>query len=213
MDAIVPSRSEWIRDLTQLDPALGAILFVVGLVFVLMGWRIFKVLIIVNSAALGMLVGAVVGGAIGKSWVWPVVLGLAVAVVFGLLALRVMRAGAVLCAALVGGYVGMIITSGFSDRPEVQLVGGGVALLVAASLAFVVFEHLMIAVLSFQGALLATTGALSAVSEQMGFLRHLREMANDHGFFVPFCVMALTVIGICVQLAGLREGGTRTKSE
>ncbi len=212
MEYLVRTRSEWIRQLSELDPAMGFILAVAGLIYVLVGWRVFRVLIIINCAALGASIGAGLGGMLGESVLVRVLLAAVGAMVLGASAVRLMKAGVVLCAGVIGGVVGVIVTGVFSPEPTVRLIGGLLGLAGAASLAFVIFDHLVIAVISFQGALMTVAGALVAIKEQGGFLRFFWQKADDSAFLVPFCVVALTVVGICVQLAGYREGGTSSKS-
>ncbi len=215
MDLIIRSRTEWLSVLNGLDPAFGMILAVAGLVFVLIGWRVYQAIIVVNLAALGGLAGWILGGvAFADGWTMQAVCGVAGAVVFGAASIPMLKAATVLCASLIGGYLGAVVSSGFSASADVHLVGGLVGLGVTASLVFIVFDHLMITVISFQGALMTVAGVLAASNQQATFLRHFRDMASRSDFMVIFTVFALTVIGICVQLAGMREGaGAQTASE
>lgn len=215
MDLIVRSRTEWLSVLNGLDPAVGMILAVAGLVFVLIGWRVYQAIIVINIAALGALGGSIVGGLMFQdSWVMQVVCAVAGAVVLGGMAVPMFKVATVLCASLIGGYLGAVVSSGFSASGDVHLAGGLVGMGVAASLVFIVFEHLMITVISFQGALMTVAGVLAASNQQASWLRHFRDMASRSDFMIVFTVFALTVIGICVQLAGMREGaGAQTSRQ
>jgi hypothetical protein len=204
---------EWFALLEGLDPAWGLILIAVGLVYVLLGWRVFKVLLVLNCAGLGASLGAVLGGGIfSQSLFWPLLFGLIGGVLFGSAATWLFRWAATLCAALAGGFVGAHLVSIFSLAPEAQLIGAVAGLLLVGSAVFVAFEHIVIVVLSFQGGLMTVGGMLIATSEQTGFFRYFRDMATRNSVLVPFCIIALTVIGTSLQLAGLRSGGS-TRSQ
>ena len=209
VSGIVPTRQEYFRFLDELDPALGLMLALAGLVYVVMGWRVVKVLLVLNGVGLGGVLGVQLGWtAFGSSGFWPIAFALAGAVLLGTAAASMFRLAATFCAALAGGFVGALMVGLFIPRPDVQLVGAIVGLLLAGSLVFVAFEQIVIVVLSFQGALMTVSGVLVALSQETGFLRSFREMAIKGSLLIPFCVIALTVIGTCLQLAGLRGGGS-----
>jgi hypothetical protein len=212
LDFLVRTRAEWIRELDTFDPALGVILLLAGLIYSLLGWRIFKVLIILNCAALGAALAGHLGLAAGQSGVSMIALALLGALILGSLAFRLIKGGVVLCSALIGGGLGIVLTATVTASQGAQLAGGAVGLLVATSLAFVVFEHVVIAATSVQGALMTVGGAIIAISGQTGVLRHFHEMAIRSGFLVTFCLLAMTIIGVCVQIAGMREGGSPSKT-
>ncbi|MBN1343491.1 MAG: hypothetical protein JXQ73_12460 [Phycisphaerae bacterium] len=212
LNAPMPQRMELVSQLNELEPALGAILFLAGLVYILMGFRVFKVLVVINCALVGAAVGSAVGlAAGGESVILQVAGALAGAAILGALAVPLLKAGVVLCSGLIGGAMGIALTSLFSESADVQFAGGGVALLVAVSLVFIVFDHLMITVISFQGAVMTLAGFVVALGEQGSFLGQLRSMVLGSGAFMAFCIVALTIIGICVQLAGLRHGASSAR--
>jgi hypothetical protein len=206
--SIARSQIEWIGLLEGLNPAWGVIFIVVGLVYVLLGWRIFKVLLILNCAGFGATLGAELGWAVfGESLFWPLVLGLVGGVALGAAAGSLFRLAATLCAALVGGFVGAHLAGLFSIAPDMHLVGAVAGALLTGSLVFVAFEHIVIVVLSFQGGVMAVAGMVLATSQETGFLRYFHEMATRSSLVAPFCIIALTVIGTSLQLGGLRSGG------
>lgn len=212
MNDIFRSQAQWVRDASNMDPWLGMILFVAGLIYALLGWRIYRSLIILDCAAAGALIGAAVGTSVSPgSPIVGVGLGLVCAVILGLLAIPLAKPGVVLCSAIAGAFVGMAATSVVSTSFQVQMVGGAVGVLVAISLVFVVFQHVVIFVLGLQGALMAVAGALAAIGTRSDFFRHLRESAATSGWLAPFCVIAVTVIGVSIQMAGARETGGSTR--
>jgi len=214
LDYIVRSRVDWIEQVHELDPGAGLILLVAGLVYVLMGWRVFNVLVTINCAALGAALGGGIGSVIEQSsWFLSAALGLAGAILLGALAVRLIKAGVVLCCGLAGAFVGIIIASVFSSEPTVQLAGGIVTLLLTVSLVFVMFDHLVIVTMSLQGALMTVAGVVAAFQEEGGILRHFHQILAKSGFFLIFSILALMVIGICVQLAGVRDTGQPAKAD
>jgi hypothetical protein len=202
-------RGAWSDQIQSLDPEWGALLILVGLVYVFLGLRVYKVLVTLNCAAIGaLLVGTLVTTFLKWPFFWALILAILGAVIFGYAAFLLARVAATLCAAIVGAVLGVVVAGLFTDDANIQATSGGLGLLVLGSLVFVAFEHILIAVFSFQGGVMVVQGALSAMTGQTGFLQTFRELARTTGWLVPFCVIALTVIGISVQIAGVRSASS-----
>ncbi len=207
MPHIVRSSAEWVRLFDTVDPASGMILLLAGLVYMLMGIRVFRGLVVLNCAAIGGGVGFLLGSLVAEdAIILQIGLGLVGAVALGAMAVPMVKLGVAVCAGILGGFLGATIAGAFTASPDARMVVGLVGLLVTISLVFVIFDRLIIAVTSFQGALMTTAGALIISGHQSGFLRHFRNMALDSGMVIPFCVLAGTVIGVSIQMAGQHKG-------
>jgi len=201
--------TRWVGTLQGTDMAWGVILVVTGLIYCLAGWRVFKALMVVNMGCLGAMGGAQLGWAIyGASWLMPAVLGLVGAIVLGYCAVPLARWAACLWGAIIGALVGALLASTFGTGLEILLTGAAAGAVITGSMVFVAFEHVVILFFSFQGGIMTIVGALILTSEQGGFMKSFRDTAERSGWLLPFCVIAMTVIGASLQFGGLRAGGT-----
>jgi len=212
MDAIqqwVDTRWMWTGPVEGLDPAWGVLLAFGGLIYVFLGWRIYKLLVMVNCATFGaFLAGTLAGPALGLAWAWVAVAALIGAIALGATAVSMVKVGATLSVGVVGALLGSSAAGMVTSDPGIRLVAAFVGLVLASSLVFATFEHIMILALSVQGGVMTTAGFLIAISQQLGFLRQFRESALRGSWLALFCVIALAVIGVSVQIAGLRAGGS-----
>ena len=61
----MPSSSQFVEALESMSALPAVLLFACGLAYMLQGWKVFKVLILVNSAILGALLGHQLGSMLG----------------------------------------------------------------------------------------------------------------------------------------------------
>jgi hypothetical protein len=187
----------------QYGPALAVLMLGCGLVYTLEGWKIFKVLVVVNVAVFGALVGNWLGAMAGgeKTWVYTTIAG---ALLLGGLAWPLMKYAVSLLGGLFGSVVGYAlwayVTSTILDRPDLMQyawIGGVVGLITLGLLAFVILKFVVRFITSLQGAVMIVGGALAMLLKYLGedLERPLRE--NSH--LVLVLVGVPTVIGFVFQ--------------
>ena len=154
--SVVPIDLVWeqISTLTWLQ-ALIAVSF--GAVYLLYGWRIFKVITVVCFGMLGLYAGMKVGGTMG-SILWGGIIGLA-----GLAALSIpLMKWAV---SILGAVAGGIITSGlwfaFGLPQQYIWAGAVIGIIAGGMISFIVFKIAVMLFTSLGGAVLIIIGLLS----------------------------------------------------
>jgi hypothetical protein len=176
-----------------------------GVIPLMYGWRIYKVLTVIGFALLGIHIGLWIGAQFDK-----VLLGSIIGVVLlTILALPLMR----WAVCVLGALAGSVITAGIwyaCNLPEQFVWAGALIGLVAGGLiSFIVFKLAVMLFTSFAGASLIIIGAFALIYRFETFVQdpptaHLNEMYYSHHWFLPVLLIAGTLFGIILQLRFLK---------
>jgi len=175
-----------------------------GIVYLLYGWRIFRVLVVVCFAMVGMFLGILMGQRLGGqsiNQIWGGVLGL---IAFAVLAVPLMK----WCVSILGAAAGGILTASLwyaFGLPQEFIWAGAIIGIVAGGL--MSFILLKISVMLF-----TCLGGSAVVAVCMLALIHIyetkilqtspgkiHEMVFQTTWFLPVCLIVPTLIGIFVQ--------------
>ncbi len=170
-----------------------------GVVYLLYGWRIFKVLVIICFGLVGLFAGIRIGAQFNSEILGGIV-GLAV---LGGISVPLMRWAVSILGAIAGGVLtgGIWYAVGLPDRymPAGALVG----IVAGGMISFIVFRIAVMLFTSLGGGTLIVTGMLSLVyryeSIQTPPTETVRGMLYNHHWFLPLLLIASTFIGILVQ--------------
>jgi len=197
-EQIVPIDLVWeqINSLTWLQ-ALIALSF--GAVYLLYGWRIFKVLAVVSFAMLGLFAGIKIGEMLGST-LWGGIIGL---VLLGAISIPLMRWSVSILGAVAGG----IITSGIwyaCALPEQYIWAGAIIGIIAGGMiSFIVFKISVMLFTSLGGGILMIIAMLSLLYQYENSLAeptdYVSNLVNNHQWFLPVVLMLTTAIGMIVQ--------------
>ena len=195
---IVPIDWVWeqINALTWLQ-ALIALSF--GAVYLLYGWRIFKVLAVVSFAMRGLFGGIKVGEILGST-LWGGIVGL---VLLGAVSIPLMRWAVSVLGAVAGG----IITSGIwyaCELPEQYIWAGAVIGIIAGGMiSFIIFKISVMLFTSLGGGILIVVAMLSLLYQYENGLAdptdYVSSLVNNHQWFLPVVLMLITAVGMIVQ--------------
>lgn len=201
MPFTIPTLTDMLRLCEQQDLAIGILLLGVGLVFVVMGVKIFKALIPISFAAIGFVLGVNVPV---PSDVLRWSCGGLGAVILGLGSSYICKAAV---AVLAGGWTALFATSiaiSFNLQQTISLGIGVVFFLAVASLTVALYNQVIAYVTSLEGAML-TVGGLVATLHHTAVWSSLRTIVIENSFVAPFFVVALTIMGFYLQLAETRQ--------
>jgi len=181
-----------------------------GVVYLLYGWRIFKVVVVICFGLAGLFIGIDVGNRFGS----PILGGVAGLVVLGGISLPLMRWAVSLLGAIAGG----IITSGIwyaVGLPERYIPAGAlIGIIAGGMISFIVFRIAVMLFTSFGGGILIITGLLALLyryeSIQNPPTAAMKDMLYNHHWFLPALLIAPTIIGIIVQTKFLKTTKTWT---
>ena len=171
----------------------------VGVVYLLYGWRIFKVLVIICFGLIGLFVGIQLGAKFQKELLGGIIgLFLLAGVSIPLMRWAVSMLGAVAGGILSGG-----IWYAF-ELPQKYIWAGAIIGMVAGGMiAFIAFKVAVMLFTSLSGGVLIVTGMLALFyqyeSLQETPTETVRQMLYNHNWFMPVLLLVPTFIGIVVQ--------------
>jgi hypothetical protein len=195
---VVPMDFIWtqITALTWLQAVL-AISF--GVVYLMYGWRIFRVLVVISFALMGMFLGINVGKFAGSE-IWGGILGL---ILLAAVSMPLMK----WCVCLLGAAAGGILTAGVwyaFELPQMYIwAGATVGIVAGGMISFIVLKASVMLFTSLGGSAITVIGMLALLHLYEGFQEpattYVHDLVMDQNWFFPLVLTIPTIIGIIIQ--------------
>lgn len=189
------------------QPYTACALLAAGIIFAIYGWRISKVLAVINFAAIGGFAGHYLAG---RFEVNDVACTLGLAGVLGALCIWQTRHGVSLLAGAAGGVIGAALCYSLNLPPEQRTpwisAGFLVGFVTFALFAFIVYKVAAVLFSSVEGAALLAAGTLSLLSTQPPIAEKISEALQSYTYLLPVILGVPTVISIIVQKVMLKKG-------
>jgi hypothetical protein len=194
--AVIPIDLIW-QQITSLGRLEAFTFMSFGVVCLFYGWRIFKILVAISFALLGLSVGIYFNNLlIGGNEVW---LGIMCMVLFAVFSIPMMRWGVCLLGAAAGG----VITGGLwlaINLPQQYIWAGALVGVVAGGMiSFIVFRVSVILFTSLIGSALVVVGVLAIIYHYLGVAEKVEELVLIQKWFLPTVLAGPTVIGVILQ--------------
>jgi MFS family permease len=221
----IPTQDQYLQMVQAMGVLLSLGLIVGGVIYLMYGWKIFKVLVVINAAVLGALLGAWVGGVLqgspppaeaakaaeqvqAQGGNMPLFGAIAISLLMAVLALPLMKYAVSLMGGLAGSLLGYSAWHYISHAAGAEAVyayapaGALVGLVTMGLLAFLIFRVVIIIMTSFQGSLLAITGLLGVMMHFNGPRDYLLNSMTRSHFLLPLMVIVPAIIGLAFQHTG-----------
>lgn len=193
---IVPIQQIW-SQITSLG-LLEALTFIsFGMVCLLYGWRVFKILVVISFALFGLWLGMFISNKIGQpgSPVISVLLG----IVFAIASVPLMKYAVCILGAASGG----IITAGLwyaVTLPEAYIWAGALVGIVAGGMiSFIIFRMSVILFSSLAGSVLIITGAMAVLHLYSPTSGGLKDLYFNQQWFLPVVLIVPAAFGVYMQ--------------
>ncbi len=195
---IVPIEQIWLQitSLTWLQAVL-AISF--GIVYLMYGWRIFRVLVVICFALIGMFIGIKLGTMAGSA-IWGGVIGL---ILLSAMSMPLMK----WCVCVLGAVAGGILTAGlwyaFGWAQAYIWAGATVGIVAGGMISFIVLKASVMLFTSLGGSAVTVIGILALLhlyeNNQIPITTHIHDLVHDQNWFLPVALMVPTLIGVIMQ--------------
>ena len=168
-----------------------------GLVCLVYGWRVYKVLVTICFGLAGLLVGVLANQQlIGGNVVWLCVITI---ILFAGISVPFMKWG--VC--ILGGIAGAILAGGgwlaFGLPLQYLWAGSLTGLVAGGMISFAAFKAAVILFSSLQGSALLATGGLAVFYEYLPGRDKLQAMVFEQKWFLPVVFVAPLLVGMVVQ--------------
>ena len=188
------------QDMSKVFDGQGAMLSLVllsaGVIFMLMGLRLYGALIMASFGCIGFRLGMLVPVEGWLNWVCAGIAAVALAAVSAYL----MRFAV---AVLAGGWAGVATAALVQPmvNEQVSVIAGIAVLIAVVSLTFILFEQIVAFVTSFEGSLIFLCGLTLLMSQRVGTRHIVDGTLGRNGYFAAFLILGGTVIGYYAQMA------------
>jgi len=184
-----------------LREALGLVAF--GFVCVFYGWRIYRGLVVICAAFIGMIVGISVGAKLGSE-MWGGAVGL---IVLAIVAFPLTKVGVAILGACAGG----IITGGiwYALRLPYEYIWAGalVGFVAGGMVSFIVFRISIMLFTSLAGTAMVIFGLLAVFNLYQPTSQTIHNMVIEYQWFVPL-VLILPALGCLFLQNKLIQNGS-----
>ncbi len=201
-----PTQLECVNYVARLPVLASVPMIILGIVFLLFGWKIHKPLVTANAIGVGILIGALLGDLSGSKNPNIIVFGaIAGGVLFGLLALLLEHGAVSLMGALAGGAIGygawiyVVNVAGNPGMVKSAWAGALIGLVALGLLAYANFRLAVKIFSAFQGAIMGVSGIIALLMFQEAAAGCIRESAENNMHFLAALIAVPTVLGFTVQ--------------
>ena len=196
-EAVVPMETFW-SYITSLNLVEAVTFISFGVVCLFYGWRVFKILVVISFALLGLFLGvAITDKIVGlNSQLWGGIVGM---VLLAVLSVPLMKWAVCLLGAVAGGILssGIWYASGLTER--YILAGALIGMVAGGMISFIVFKVAIILFSSLGGSCLIVVGSLAILYIYPQTSERLEEIIFTKKWFLPTVLMAPTLIGVILQ--------------
>ncbi|MGD1275994.1 MAG: DUF4203 domain-containing protein [Tepidisphaeraceae bacterium] len=198
-----PQQNELLTWCQNMMPGTAMLLIVLGIIYLLFGYKIIKVLVILNALVLGAAVGAVIGHK-GEAAIACAIIG---AFAAAAIAWPAMKYAVALMGGLVGAMLGGIIWHAAALEPNLAWAGALVGLVGFGLLSFILFRGSVMMYTSLQGAVMLVFGVLGLMYKYQDIAPKLNSHLRVEPFLLPAAVFLPAMIGLIFQQHQTSPGG------
>ena len=194
--AVIPIDLIW-QQITSLNKLEAFTFMAFGAVCLFYGWRIFKILVAISFALIGLFVGVYTNNLlIGGNEIW---LGILSMVLFTVFSIPMMKWGVCLLGAAAGGVLSGGCWFALALPEQYIWAGALVGVVAGGMISFIVFKASVILFTSMGGSALVTIGILAVVYQHLGAAEKIEDLVLVQRWFLPVMLAVPTVIGVILQ--------------
>jgi len=193
-----PAQADLLDWCQHMGPGMAAMLILLGVIYLIFGYKLFKALVMLNAAA----VGATIGYAVGQR----TEMGFALMVLCGFIAAAVTWPLMKWAVAVMGGMAGALLgasvwqTAGLD--PTFAWSGAMTGLVLFGLLSFILFRGSVTMYMSLQGAAMLIFGILGMVFKYEQFAPKVSHTMALRPFLLPMAIIIPAIIGMLYQQSG-----------
>ncbi len=195
-EGIVPVDLIW-EQVTALNVVEALTFMSFGIVCLFYGWRVFKVLVVISFALVGLAAGIVIGQLIGGGH--NPILGALLAVVLAIVSVPLMRWAVCLLGAAAGGLLTASIWYAAQLPDQYIWAGALVGVVAGGMISFIVFRIAVMLFSSLGGSVLVVSGVLAMLYMYSQTQARVEEFVFSEKWFLPVALIIPTLVGVLLQ--------------
>lgn len=190
-----PGQGDLLQMCQQIGPGPAALLVGAGVVYLLFGFYLFKVLITLNAALIGGFIGAMIGDRMGNI----VAGGFLGAFVAGAVSLPLMKYSVAVMGGLVGALIGAGLWQSLGLEAHFAWSGAMMGLIFFGMLSFILFRGSIMMYTSLQGSIMLIIGLLGLVLKYRSAAQTVVNGMEMRPFIFPMIIFVSSVCGVLYQ--------------
>jgi hypothetical protein len=198
-----PGQGDLLQWCATMGPGTAALLVLAGVIYLLFGWYMFRVLVMLNAALLGAYVGALLGHR-GNAAAAGAFLGgfTAAAITWPLMKYAIAVMGGIF-----GAVLGASIWRTCGLEPSYAWAGGMTGLVGFGMLSFILFRGSIMMFTSLQGSVMLVFGILGLIYKYQDIAPAVTSSITIKPFLLPALIFIPTILGLIYQQAQYGSGG------
>lgn len=185
-------RFSWIQ-------AIFALAF--GVIYLIYGWRVFKPLVVINFAILGVFSGKYIGSLLGSP-LWGAIMG---CLILSAVSWPFMKYAVSVLGALAGAVIGLAISRSIGLPDSFLAFGVLIGVITGGLLAFSSFKVSIMLFTSLQGSAFMVIGSMALLHDYPSLSPFLTQAVTAKAFLLPLMLICPTVMGMFLQYYLLRH--------
>lgn len=191
-----PVQQDFLTWCHQMSTGSAILLVLVGVVYLMYGWTMFRGLILLNAVLVGAYVGVIVGSRYAS---YPMAGGLIGAVIAGITTWPLMKWAVAVIGGLVGAVLGASLWMAADLDPNYAWAGALTGLVGFGMFSFILFRASIIMYTSLQGAIMAVMGLLGLTFKYPEMAQKLTTSLMSQPLMLPIAVGVPVVLGLIYQ--------------
>ncbi|MHC4395450.1 MAG: hypothetical protein ACYS1A_07310 [Planctomycetota bacterium] len=169
-----------------------------GAVCLFYGWRVFKILVIISFALLGLVLGVMISEKfIGANY--QIASGLTGLGLLAILSVPLMRWAVSILGAVAGAILASGIWYAFGLNDQYMIAGAIIGIVAGGMISFIIFKIAVMLFSSLGGSGLIVTGVLALLYQYSQTTQQVEELVFTNKWFLPAALMVPTIIGVILQ--------------
>jgi hypothetical protein len=190
-----PAQREMLQTCHDMIPAVAALLVMLGVIYLLFGYNIYKALVILNAAVMG----AVLGAALGESGHIEVPLAIVGGFAAAAITWPLMKWAIAVMGGLFGAILGASLWRLFNLDPTFAWAGAATGLVALGLLSFILFRGCIMMYTSLQGSVMMIFGIVSLLSRHDSILVAIRDNIQLRPLLLPITIFIPAIAGLIYQ--------------
>ena len=190
-----PAQMDLLTWCQNMGPGEACILVLPGIVYLLFGYAIFKVLVTLNATLAGAYLGALLGRT-GNAVAAGALIG---AITAAAITFPCMKYAISLMGGIFGAALGASLWRQANLQPELAWAGALSGLILFGMLSMIIFRGSVILYTSLQGAVMMVFGILSLMYKYQSLSKDVTDVFTSKTFLLPTVVLVPALIGLLFQ--------------
>jgi len=191
-----PHQIDLLTRCQEMSPGIAALLILAGVIYLLFGFKIFKALVMLNAAAIGGYVAAVMYGGHGEQTAAAVLI---CAFAAAALAWPTMKYAVAIMGGLFGAALGGSLWKLLLPEQNLLWAGALMGLVAFGLLSFVLFKASVMMYTSLQGSFMLVFGCLGLIFKYQEIAPQVLAHLNKQSFVLPAIVFVPAMVGWIYQ--------------